>query len=83
MRRKKKKQEVTNPIPENVNPKYIKFKKIKHVVCNNLAICNRFGYMPNKRCIETECRYASLKEIEIDITPLDHCRRVNMYNFVD
>jgi len=34
-----------------------KDKTETHFACVNTAICNKYGYQPNKKCSENECKY--------------------------
>ena len=60
-----------------------KFKKDHHVTCSNKQICNKFGYQPTEECIKTNCPFADIKEIEVEVTPKGFARKLTMYNFVD
>ena len=37
----------------------------KHFACVNTAVCNKYGFVPNKLCAQNECKFLIEKEIEI------------------
>ncbi len=83
MRKRKKNPYVTKPIPENVNPPYIKFEKTKHVTCRYGSICNKFGSTPSEQCVKAACPFAVYSEFEVEVTAKGYRRSVNFGNFID
>lgn len=60
-----------------------KFAKTRHVTCSCKSICNKFGYQPTEQCLIAHCQFATVREIEIEVTPKGFARNVTMYNYVD